>query len=140
MAASVRKARRARKAPHTGLPARETLRLNGYASIAAGLALLVGAVPIARGAGIERPALLAIAGLFFTIYGLDALGSALARKLRRVNVLPFAVFDAICAAGILVLLSSSAEALTFLGRFLFVGGSATLGWFALAEFRAARTL
>jgi hypothetical protein len=125
---------------HRPPKARITLRLQGFTSLIAGVALLVAAVPLARAMGVARPGAVALAGVFFTIFGADALGSAVARRLRRVNVLPFAVVDAACAAGILLLLAAGSSAFTSLGLAILTTGAATLGWFALTGFRATRAL
>ena len=121
-------------------PARTTLRLQGLASLIAGIALLLAAVPLAHAMGVARPSAVALAGVFFTIYGADALGSAVARRLRRVNVLPFAVVDAACAVGILLLLAAGSSAFTSVGLAILAGGAAILGWFAFTGFRATRAL
>jgi hypothetical protein len=120
-----------------GQRARDILRVNGYATIAwAALALGV-LVPLANRFGASR---LEIAGfgLGVMLIGGDEVLRSVGRRLRRRHVLSFALANAICSAGCLVLLANVAFAGT--AAVILASAAAVFGSFAIAEARVARAL
>lgn len=117
--------------------ARTTLRLNAMVSGVVGTLMLVFAGPLARITGIGRPGLLAIFGAVLLGYGFDEFGFAVGRRLRRAHVHLFAIVDLVVVAGAVLLVTGPA-ALSVVERALIV--AVVFGWFAIAEFRAARSM
>lgn len=121
------------------LDARTTLRLNAMASGVVGTLMLVFAGPLARITGIGRPGLLAIFGAVLLGYGLDEFAFAVGRRLRRSHVHLFAIVDLVVIAGAVLIVTGTA-ALSVVERTLIVIAAIVFGWFAIAEFRAARSM
>jgi hypothetical protein len=119
--------------------ARTTLRLNAIASLAVGMLMLVFAGPLARITGIGRPGLLAIFGAVLLVYGVDEFGFAVGRRLRRAHVHLFAVVDLVVIGGAILIVIGPA-AVSVVERALIVAVAVVFGWFAIAEFRAARSM
>lgn len=121
------------------LDARTALRLNAISSLVVGAVMLVFAGPLARITGIGRPGLLAIFGAVLFGYGFDEFGFAVGRRLRRAHVYLFAVVDLAFVASA-VFLVIGPDAFSAMERALIAAVAAVFGWFAIAEFRAARSL
>ena len=121
------------------LDARTTVRLNAIASGVVGTLMLVFAGPLARITGVGRPGLLAIFGAVLLGYGLDEFGFAVGRRLRRSHVHLFAIVDLIVILGAVLIVTGPA-ALSVIERTLIVIAAIVFGWFAIAEFRAARSM
>ena len=121
------------------LDARTTLRLNAIASAIVGTLMLVFAGPLARLTAIGRPGLLAIFGAVLLGYGIDEFGFAVGRRLRRAHVHLFAIVDLVVIAGAVLIVIGPA-ALGAAERALIVAAAVVFGWFAIAEFRAARSM
>ncbi len=123
-----------------GSKARTILRLNGIAAVTLGGLMLIVAGPLAGLAEVGRPAVLAILGAILFGYGFDELAIAVGRRLRRAHVWLAAVAGVAWLAGAYVFVLAGPEALTFLERSLIAASAIVVGWFALAEIRAARSL
>lgn len=119
---------------------RTIVRLNAIASVLAGTVMLIFAGPLAQRSGVAEQGLLAIAGAILLGYGVDGLGVAVGRHLRKAQVLLYAFADAawLVVGGAFVVVGP--DALTFLERALIAFSAAVLGWFGLAALRAARSL
>jgi hypothetical protein len=122
------------------LDARTVVRLNAIASVAVGSLMLLIAGPMARQTGIARPGILAITGALLWFYGLDGLGLAVGRRLRRAHVRLFAFADAAWVGGGVALLVAGPHALTFLERALVAVAAILFVGFSFAGWRAARGL
>lgn len=119
---------------------RAILRLNGLVAVAGGALMLLLAGPLARILGLGSRSLLAIAGIVLIGFGSDELFFAVGRGLRRLHVHLFAIADLALVAGGAVFLAVGPAALTLLERAIVAVVAVALGWFAIEEFRAARTL
>lgn len=124
--------------PHARPPARTLLRFNAYVSLGAGLTTVILSPAIAPSFG-RGAALVAVVGLALIANGADAIGLALGRRLRRLHVVPFALLEAGLAAGSVGLLALVPE-ISAGGRVVLAVAAMVFGWFAILEFRAARSL
>jgi sulfite exporter TauE/SafE len=118
---------------------RDLLRVNAYAAIGLGVAALFLAEQIARALGLHGAFLPAVAGVAIILFGIDALGFSVGRRLRKLHMLPFVAADvAACIAAVIVLIA--ADPLSSPGRAVVVLAALSFGWFAYAELRAMRSL
>lgn len=132
-------AREMRPTPDPARP-RAILRMNALAAVAIGSLMLLLAGPVNQLLGLGGRGPLAIAGLVLLAIGSDELFVAVRRGLRRLHLRLFALTDfALVAAGV-AFLAAGPAALTILDRAIVVLATAVLGLFAVAAFRAARSL
>ena len=119
---------------------RAILRMNALAALVGGSLMLLIAGPIAQIMGWGGRGPVALAGLILLVLGSDELLIAVGRGVRRLHVLLFAIADLALVAGGLAFLLDGPSVLTVLDRILVAVVAVALGWFAIAEFRAARAL
>ena len=121
-----------------GERAREIVRLNGFTSIVWALMMFAIVVPLADRVGMTRLGSALLGGAILLIGGGEVLLSE-GRRLRRTHVIPFALLNAACASGCVVLLTAS-NVLWTPARVVVAAAAVTFGWFTVTESRAARSL